>query len=378
MIGGMRGAWSISCRPAHTRRVLPRSQQLCLLVPFLGIGLTLGWIHAIHGETRVYRERVEDLSFVLTTSGWIYLRELVHIVLYLGLVLWPLTWGIVTSLSLRAVVWATGVIAILCGPCLWHEGRLPEPLGQVLSWNELGMGRTLIAGSIPDRPWLVWPQRVVLGISLTGAVVVVAALVEGLRRWRQWVRGPATILVLNGLGQLLLLHVLWLFYDRYYLPLLPGSIALHVRYLSPTKRVIALILAGELVWAAVAITGTIDMFRFSVAVLEARDWLLQQGVAPQYIDAGYVLNGWYLYAPALPSGRGPEPDVPFITTKTPLPYKIANDPDPAYTVLRSMTLPVLWAVTDTIFVLEHGAIKEQRGLPSRLHEWTQPHLPEAR
>jgi|SRR5262252_1957011 len=124
MIGGMRGAWSISCRPAHTRRVLPRSQQLCLLVPFLGIGLTLGWIHAIHGETRVYRERVEDLSFVLTTSGWIYLRELVHIVLYLGLVLWPLTWGIVTSLSLRAVVWATGVIAILCGPCLWHEGRL--------------------------------------------------------------------------------------------------------------------------------------------------------------------------------------------------------------------------------------------------------------
>src|SRR5215469_159679 len=91
-------------RLGGTRRVLPRSQQLCLLVPFLGIGLTLEWVHAIHGETRVYRERVEDLSFVLTTSGWIYLRELVHIVLYLGLVLWPPTWGIVTSLSLCALV----------------------------------------------------------------------------------------------------------------------------------------------------------------------------------------------------------------------------------------------------------------------------------
>src|SRR5262249_78999 len=37
-----------------TRRVLPRSQHLCLLVPFLGMGLTIGWIQAIHGETRIY------------------------------------------------------------------------------------------------------------------------------------------------------------------------------------------------------------------------------------------------------------------------------------------------------------------------------------
>jgi uncharacterized membrane protein YobD (UPF0266 family) len=238
--------------------------------------------------------------------------------------------------------------------CLWHEGKLPDPLAGILTWDELGIERTLIAGSIPDRPWLVWPERVVLGISLSAAVLLVAALLEGLRRWAHWIRSPAILLVLNGLCLLLFLQVLWLFYDRYYLPLLPGSTALLVALLNPTKRVTALVLAGALLWGAIAITGTIDMFRFSSAVAEARSWLIGQGVAPQDIDAGYVLNGWWLYAPALPSGRGPEPDVPFITSKKDLPYKIANSPDPAYTVMRRVTWPVLWAASDTIYVLEHN------------------------
>jgi len=157
------------------RRILTWPQRLCLLMPFVGLGLTLGWIRGVHGETRVYQERVEDLSFIWSTSGWIYLREFLHVILHLGLVLWPLTWGTVRSLSLRALTWATGTMAILCGLYLWHQGELPRPLGHVLTWDELGMGRTLIAGPLPDRPWLVWPQRLVLGISLSGAVVLVAA-----------------------------------------------------------------------------------------------------------------------------------------------------------------------------------------------------------
>jgi hypothetical protein len=349
-----------------TRRILPRSQQLWLLVPFVGIGLMLGWIHAIHGETRIYRERVEDLGFVLSTSGWIYLRELVHTVLHIGLMLWPLACGIIRDLSLRTLTWATAIMAVLCGLCLWHQGKLPQPLGPILTWNELGMGRDLIAGSIPDRLWQFWCQGLVLTISLTSAIVLVAALAEGLQRWRDWVRGPATMLLLNALGQLLLLGVLWLFYDRYYLPLLPGSAALLTSRLKPTKRVTALVLAGALFLGAIAVTGTIDLFRFGAAVLQARTWLLDQGVAPQHIDAGYALNGWYLYAPSLRSGKGPEPDVPFITSMRPSPYKIANGPDPAYAVVHRVTWPALWAATDTLYVLEHTAITEQWGLPSLL------------
>jgi hypothetical protein len=100
-------------------------------------------------------------------------------------------------------------------------------------------------------------------------------------------------------------------------------------------------------------------------------WLLRQGVAPEYIDAGYVLNGWWLYAPSLQSGRGPEPDVPFITSTTSLPYKIANGPDPAYAVVRRVTWSALWAASDAIYLLEHCAVTEQWGLPSLLLEGQQ-------
>lgn len=65
--------------------------------------------------------------------------------------------------------------------------------------------------------------------------------------------------------------------------------------------------------------------------------LLQQGVGSEHIDAGYALNGWWLYAPSLSSGHGPEPDVPFITTMTALPYKIANIPLPSHAVVRHVS-----------------------------------------
>src|SRR5438132_843143 len=318
---------------------------------------------SVEAVARVYQERVEDLSFIWSTSGWIYLREFLHVILHLGLVLWPLTWGTVRGLSLRALTWATGIMAILCGLYLWHQGELPQPLGPILTWNELGMGRRLIAGSIPDRPWLVWGQGLVLAISLSGAVVLVAALVERLWRWKHWIRDPATVLLFNGLGQLMFLEVLWLFYDRYYLPLLPGSTALLASYLKPTKGVTALILAGGLLWGAIAITGTIDMFRFSVSVASARSWLLRQGVAAGSMGEGYVLNGWWLYAPGLPSGRGPEPDVPFVTTMRSLPYKIANAPVPGYAVVRRVAWPALCVDSDTLHIFDLHVLIAQLSLP---------------
>jgi hypothetical protein len=356
-----------------TRRNLPWLQRLCLLVPFLGMGLTLWWIHVVHGETRLYQERAQLTRFVLSVSGWIYLRELLHVLLHLGLVLWPFAWGLVGRLSRRALAWAGGIVVTLSGLCLWHWGELPQPLGTVLTWEELGMARILIAGSVPRQQLPGWSSGVVLGISLSTAIVLVATLVEGLWRWKHWIRGPGTILLLNGLLQLLLLGVLWLFYDRYYLPLLPGVIALFVGRLHLSKRVTALILAGVLWWGTIAITGTIDMFRVSVAVAQTRAWLLRQGVARAQIDAGYVFNGWWLYAPALPYGRGPEPDVPFITSMTPLPYKIANAPDPDYVVVHRIPWRALWAVSDPLYILEHTTVTERWGLPTlRIQERQAP------
>jgi hypothetical protein len=160
--------------------------------------------------------------------------------------------------------------------------------------------------------------------------------------------------------------VLWLFYDRYYLPLLPGVVALLLGTLRPTRAVTGLGIAGVLLWGTIAVSGAIDQFRCSQSIAEARAWLLRQGVAAEHIDAGYALNGWWLYAHAQsgPPRRGREPDVPWITGWTALPYRIASAEEASYTVVRSFRWRSLWAASDTVYVLEHTAVMEHWGLPS--------------
>jgi hypothetical protein len=362
---------SVGERP---RRSLPWSQRLSLLVPFLGMGLTLWWIKAVHGETRVYLEKAQMLRLIFAISGWVYVRELLHALLHLGLILWPLAWMAFRRLSTRALLGASTVMAVLIGLVLWKGGALhssyghplPHPLGTILTWDELGASRNLIAGQIAHRQLPPWGQGIVLGVSLSATIGLVAALWDRLRRWPYERRNPDTVLLLNGLLQSLLFEALWLYYDRYYLPLLPTCTALLLSCLRPTRGVILVGMTGVLLWGAVAVTGTIDQFRFHLTVVQARDWLLQRGVAAAHIDAGYALNGWWLYAhaPTGPPSRGREPDVPWVTSASSLPYKIATAPEPSYAVIRSFRRDMLWATSDTIYVLEHTAIREHWGLPS--------------
>jgi 4-amino-4-deoxy-L-arabinose transferase-like glycosyltransferase len=350
------------------RRTLPWSQRIWLLVPFLGIGLTLWWIQAVHGETRVYLEKAQMLRLILAIDRWVYVRELLHALLHLGLVLWPLAWVAFGRLSTRAMAGAFAMVAVLSGLVLWQEGALPNPLRVMLTWDELGLSRELIAGQIAHRQLPRWGQGVVLGVSLSAAVGLVAALWDRLRCWPRGVRRPGTVLLLNGLLQILLFEALWLYYDRYYLPLLPGFTALLLARLRPTKVMLIVGMAGVPLWGTIAVTGTIDHFRYHLIVVEARDWLLRHGVAAVHIDAGYALNGWWLYAhnPAGPPSRGREPFVPWVTGWPTLPYKLANVAEPSYAVVRSFRRPMLWAASDTIYVLEHMAVTDQWGLPSLL------------
>ncbi|MGH8065604.1 MAG: hypothetical protein ACRERE_10305, partial [Candidatus Entotheonellia bacterium] len=259
-------------------------------------------------------------------------------------------------------------VAVLSGLVLWQEGALPNPLRIMLTWDELGLSRELIAGEIAHRQLPRWGHGVVLGVSLSAAVGLVAALWDAFRCWPHGARRPGTALLLNGLLQSLLFEALWLYYDRYYLPLLPGFTALLLARLRATKVMLIVGMAGVLLWGTIAVTGTIDHFRYHLTVVEARDWLLRQGVAAVHIDAGYALNGWWLYAhnPAGPPSREREPYVPWVTGWPTLPYKIANVAEPSYAVVRSFRRPMLWAASDTVYVLEHMAVTDQWGLPSLL------------
>jgi hypothetical protein len=100
------------------RRALPWSQGVWLLVPCLGVGLMFWWIHAVHGETRVALEKARMLRLVFAIDRWVYVRELLHALMHLGLVLWPLAWVAVLS---DLILWQEGVLRTTgasppCGP----------------------------------------------------------------------------------------------------------------------------------------------------------------------------------------------------------------------------------------------------------------------
>src|SRR5262249_49717975 len=162
------------------------------------------------------------------------------------------------------LIGASVVMAMLTSLVLWKGSELhssfghplPQPLSSMLTWDELGLARTLIAGQITHRQLPSWVQAVVLGVSFSGALGLLATLWDRLHRAPSGRHRPDTVLLLHGLLQGLLCEALWLYYDRYYLPLLPTCTALLLSRLRPTKGVLSVGMAGVLLWGAVAVTGT--------------------------------------------------------------------------------------------------------------------------
>jgi hypothetical protein len=91
------------------------------------------------------------------------------------------------------------------------------------------------------------------------------------------------------------------------------------------------------------------------AIAEAVAWLREKDVPFASIDAGYVFNGWNLYAHPenLPPGASPESDVPFVTSKEKKPYVIAASPITGYKVLRENSWSIPFRSLDyKVYVLE--------------------------
>src|SRR5262249_62034944 len=95
-----------------------------------------------------------------------------------------------------------------------------------------------------------------------------------------------------GALHLILINVIWSYYDRYYLVLVPTMAYLAAASLSdrrirtwPAVVVLAL-------WAVVGISGTRAVLATHAACARMGRGLEAMGVRPSDIDAGYALNGW--------------------------------------------------------------------------------------
>jgi len=243
---------------------------------------------------------------------------------------------------------AAALAAVLAIGSVLGAGYEP-PLTQGSFWavRELGAAETMVPGPpMPNSPWMTW------------ALVPVALLAGGhlLFIWlRRPPAGPAqAFLYWVLLGEGCLVALLWLFYDRYLLPLFVPALALAlVREPVRRPRVAALALA---VLALLSAVGLRDHLSYTRALWRGVAEARALGARDAEINGGYPVNGWLQYAHPDQAPRGPDGRlrVPWMNggKDDPLPYWVANGPAPGYETARTVPYRRWLAPSGRIFVLE--------------------------
>jgi hypothetical protein len=248
-----------------------------------------------------------------------------------------------------------GAAALALAAICWLAlGELSSPMPDWQTWSLQDIAaRAMIGGPLGPSSWSlrVAPLLRLVGLAGMGSLTVIIA--RGAGRASGWGRGELVVMTLAAF-QLALIHVLWLYNDRYYVVLAPLWAIVAARALDTMGR--AKWPAGALlaVWAAVAVSGTRDMLAFNNACAGAARDLEAAGIPAADIDAGYPLNGWRLYAHSenLPPGSDRRYDVPFVTSDRSTRYQIVNGPIPEADIVRVIPLDrATWQASHVLYVV---------------------------
>jgi hypothetical protein len=265
----------------------------------------------------------------------------------LGTALVPLALGSLQRANVRAAL----PTALLVGAALSSElvlrGRVRAPLDPEFIWSlwELGATETLVPPAVvPARP-LAWA----LALTLAAVLVVALALAPliGRRPSRE-----ARSLAWGALGYFVLTTVLWMFYDRYLLPLVVIVAAVRLGTSGIARPRLAL--AGVALLASISVVGTRDHLQYSHALWDAVGWARRAGIEDGAIDGGYIVNGWLQYAHPEHATRAPDGDVkvPDVNGGERPRYRIGNDVPVGARVLHTVTYRRLLAPSGSIHVVD--------------------------
>lgn len=236
-------------------------------------------------------------------------------------------------------------------------GEIPSPMphGQMWSLEEIS-SRAMLPGGVPAHPWALSAQPWLMGAGALVAGALVALAVRSPRRSRPEASRHLRVVWIYGLLQLVSIHALWFYNDRYYLVLAPVIALAAARALDDAPRAQAVAFAGLAVVAVISITGTRDMLAVNHAAAEAVRALEASGVPPSAIDAGYTLNGWRLYAhpEQLAPGADRRTDVPRVTAASSAGVTaiVATRPEVGRQLLRTVPLPAAtWQSSRELYVV---------------------------
>jgi 4-amino-4-deoxy-L-arabinose transferase-like glycosyltransferase len=166
---------------------------------------------------------------------------------------------------------------------------------------------------------------------------------------------PRMPLVVYLIAYLLVANVLWMYNDRYLIVLLPVVVGLALGGRQDGAERPRLAWIAMAIFATVAVVGTRDALRFNQSLRDSWQALVNSGVQPSDIDAGYAWNGWWLYAHPEHLAKGlTVQDVPWITSsQRRSTYILSNSAIDGYDVQREVdwTDDVPWPGPDRLLVL---------------------------
>jgi hypothetical protein len=330
-------------------------QLVLTLIPFIFLGMLLWWgtdnLHRTADLSQLKEspaKRVQNLQYALPLLPRMLVWDVEFVSNALGLSLMPLS---IACLQMRLTGRAMASFCVLglffLGARLTNPTYIP-PLATGSTWSfaELGGTESLVAGFQPPL-MPSWCIGVLTCMGLGSAAVWLATL-----QWRLQSPG-AVFLGWLTLGHFLLMAILWLFYDRYTLVLLPLAIGLLLAGKSPLRPLLALIFI--IVFGGVSVVGVHDHLQYNQALWQAVGTLRQQGVPDADIDGGYIVNGWLHYAHPENAPRDAQGNilVPWLTTKSSLRYQIANIPLPDWQLVHTIPYHRWLGRSGTICILEH-------------------------
>jgi hypothetical protein len=326
------------------------------VVPILGVFLSL-----LLARTHLTEHRT-DLSWIANSPTWRMARlgygvtrlhqwlamNLTFVMGTLGVALAPVALGTLSKESARTAVRMAIVVgvALLATALIGWDAPLPLEDGSTWSLQELGGTQSLV-GMPPDRPLPAW-WPVGARVLTTFMLCLVLAPV-----FRGDLAKEAMPLVWGLAGYFTLMAVLWLFYDRYVLPLVAMVVALRLGTRPLVRPKLAML--GLCAFATVSMVGTWEHLQYNRALWNAVSWAQRTGVAQRELDGGYVVNGWLLYAHPEHARRTSTGDVlvPWINEGVMMQrYAILNGVPAGVRILHTERYRRLLAPSGTLYVVE--------------------------
>jgi hypothetical protein len=295
--------------------------------------------------------KVDNLRYALPLLPWTLVDDTAFVTGAVGLALWPLSIACLhRGLTRRVAVSVLGLGFVFLALVLTDRPYIP-PLSSGSTWAffELGATEPLVPGFQPPA-FPSWWRALVIFVAGGSTAIFLATLPRRFSHPGEAFLGWVT------LGHFLLMAILWLFYDRYALVVLPSAIGLLLTggiSPRPLPTLVFLVLFG-----GVSVVGVRDHLQYNQALWQAVALLRQRGVPDADIDGGYIVNGWLHYAHPHNAPRDERGNilVPGLTTaRNPLRYVIANRFLPQWRVVTTMPYQRWWGRSGTIYILERSA-----------------------